>query len=285
VQSIKNALIRHPLAAFFLLAYAISWSIELPVILAHLQKGAHLEDGTLLLFLGSFGPSVAALIVSAASEGRAGVRRLLERLLPWRASVAWTLIALYGFLALGLPAITLLGVASVSEALAQLPLALVAVPLNALTSFLVLGPLGEELGWRGYALPRLQAAYGALAGSGVLGLLWAYWHAPLMLFPDWRGDLPVGAFLIAYPLYTIPLTIIFTWVFNGSGGSAFVTTVLHAAFNYTVFFLNHRFDLGRYDALPLLGVMSGLFWLVALGLRAVDGLRLGAERVHSARSK
>jgi membrane protease YdiL (CAAX protease family) len=285
VQSIKNALIRHPLVAFFLLAYAISWLIELPVILAHLQNGAGLGDGTLLLFLGSFGPSLAAVILTAASEGSAGVRALLGRLLPWRVSLVWILIALYGFLALGLPAITLLGAASVSEVLAQLPLALVAVPVNALTSFLVLGPLGEELGWRGYALPRLQAAYGALAGSGVLGLLWAYWHAPLMLFPEWRGDLPVGAFLIVYPLYTIPLTIIFAWVFNGSGGSVFVTTALHAAFNYTVFFLNRRFDLGRYDALPLLAVMSCLFWLVALGLSAVYGPRLGAERIHSARSK
>ena len=113
------------------------------------------------------------MIVSAASEGRAGVRRLLERLLPWRASVAWTLIALYGFLALGLPAITLLGVASVSEALAQLPLALVAVPLNALTSFLVLGPLGEELGWRGLLVPELSKITGFLQLSLISGVIWA----------------------------------------------------------------------------------------------------------------
>jgi membrane protease YdiL (CAAX protease family) len=285
VPSIKNFLIRHPLVTFFFLAYSISWLIELPVILAYLHKGARLGDGTLLLFLGSFGPSVAALILTAVSEGSAGVKALLERLSPWRASLLWYAIALYGFLALGLLAITLWGVSSARDVLSQLPFALVAVPVNALTSFLVLGPLGEELGWRGYALPRLQAAYGALGASGMLGLLWAFWHAPLMLFPEWRGGLPVGAFLAVYPLYTIPLTIIFTWAFNGSSESVLIATVFHAAFNYTVFFLNQRFALGEYDTLQLLGVMSGLFWLVAVALIAFYGPGLGSERVHVARSK
>jgi membrane protease YdiL (CAAX protease family) len=285
VQSVKDILIRHPLATFFFLAHSLSWLIELPVILAHLQNGTRLRDGTLLLFLGSFGPSVAALILTAVSEGSTGVKALLERFSPRRAGLVWYAIALYGFPALGLLAITLGGVSSARDVLSQLPFALVAVPVNALTSFLILGPLGEELGWRGYALPRLQAAYGALGASGVLGLLWAFWHAPLMLFPEWRGDLPVWAFLTVYPLYTVPLTIIFTWAFNGSGGSVLIATVFHAGFNYTVFFFNQRFALGGYDTLQLLGVMSGLFWLVAIALIAFYGPSLGWERVHAARSK
>jgi hypothetical protein len=104
-----------------------------------------------------------------------------------------------------------------------------------------------------------------------------------MLFPEWRGDLPIAAFLTVYPLYTIPLSVIFTWAFNGSSGSVLITTVFHAAFNYTVFFLNRRFALGGYGTLQLLGVMSGLFWLVAVALIAVHGPGLGSERFHIAR--
>ena len=263
---IKNTLSGHPLLAFFVLAYGISWSLWLPAVVAHFQNQSTLADGTLFFILGNFGPSLAALFLTAVSNGKVGVRALLGRLLHWRVGVLWYLIALYGFFALGLLSVMLFGVASPQDVLPKLPAGLINVPANALTIFLFLGPLEEELGWRGYALPRLQIDHGALSASVLLGILWAFWHSPLMIFPEWRSDLPIGAFLIAYPLYIIPLAIIFTWVYNNTNGSVFITMVLHAAFNYTVYTLNNWVDLLRYDPHVVQWAINGLLWLVAVAL-------------------
>jgi membrane protease YdiL (CAAX protease family) len=188
----------------------------------------------------------------------------------WRVGFLWYLIALYGFLVLGLLGIMLYGVASPQEVLSKLPQALINVPVNVLI-FVFLGPLGEEMGWRGYALPRLQNGQNALSASVVLGVLWAFWHSPLMVSSEWRSDLPIGAFLIAYPLYIIPLAIIFTSVYNHTGGSVLITTVLHGAFNYTVFALNGTFRFTRYDPLVVQWAINGLLWSVAIALIVISG--------------
>ncbi len=278
MNAVRDILLRRPLAAFFVLACGISWTVWLPAVWAHLQQGAGLEEGALLLFLGGFGPFAAALILSATSDGTVGVKALLKRLVQWRVDFAWYVVALYGFPALGLLTMVISAVASPQEVLSQGPTVLVAIPAYALTSFLVLGPLGEELGWRGYALPRLQVGCTALAASVILGLMWALWHAPLVLLPEWRNDLPVAPFLVLYPLYIIALTIIFTWVYNGAAGSVLITMVLHASFNYTIFFLNRTFGLSRYGPLAVQAVGVGVLWLVAGVLIAASGPKLGLKR-------
>lgn len=271
MNTIKNVLNRHPVGAFFVLACGVSWVMWLPGVVARLQSQTSLEDARLFFTLGSFGPSLAALLLTAASGGKAGVSALLRRLLRWHVGFPWYLVALYGFLALGSLSIMLLGVASPRDVLPKLPVALINVPVSALTVFLFLGPLGEELGWRGYALPRLQADHGALSASVILGLLWAFWHAPLMVFPEWRSDLPIGGFLMAYVLYIIPLTIIFTWVYNQTGGSVLITMVFHSAFNYTVYALDNTFHFTRYDPLVVHWAINGLLWSVAVLLIGVFG--------------
>ncbi len=278
MNSSASLLLRRPLLTFALLACGISWALELPAVLQVYQGGKSLADGALFLFLGSFGPGLAALILSALQGGRAGVKALLQGYLPWRAGFAWYLIALYGFGVLGLLAILLLGVASLQDVLSQLPRALVNIPAHALTTFLILGPLGEELGWRGYALPRLQAGRTALDASLMLGLLWAVWHAPLMLFSEWRGDLPLGGFLLLYPLYIMALSVIFTWVYHSAQASILVVTVLHAAFNYTIFFLDKSFRFTRYDPFVVQGVIAALCGCIAIALIAVYGPDLWPRR-------
>jgi membrane protease YdiL (CAAX protease family) len=266
VRRINRGFGLRPLSAFFLLAYGISWLLWLPAVLGYLLRGVGLADRALLLFLGNFGPFVAALVVTATTGGAAGVQALLQRLWRWRVGLHGYLIALYGFPALGLSAVVFLGVASPQHALSDLPGLLVTVPMNVLTIFLVLGPLGEELGWRGFALPRLQVGRSALSASVVLGLLWALWHAPLALLPDWRNGLPLGPFLLLYPLYIIALSIIFTWVYNRTQGSVLIAMLLHSAFNYTVYFLDDLFGIAQYDPLKVLGVTTGVLWLVCLAL-------------------
>jgi membrane protease YdiL (CAAX protease family) len=88
--------------------------------------------------------------------------------------------------------------------------------------------IGEELGWRGYALPALQARHGALLSSVVLGTMWALWHLPLFFNPDlFYSNMP---FVVQLALQ-IPLAILFTWVFNSTGGSVLLAILLHAMVN------------------------------------------------------
>jgi membrane protease YdiL (CAAX protease family) len=98
--------------------------------------------------------------------------------------------------------------------------------LNLAVLFFVGGPLGEETGWRGFALPRLQQRYGALAASLVLGVDWALWHLPNYFIPamnTWTGNLWI------YLGIAVALSVIHTWVYNGTGSSLLLVTLLHAA--------------------------------------------------------
>jgi membrane protease YdiL (CAAX protease family) len=92
----------------------------------------------------------------------------------------------------------------------------------------VLVSLGEEVGWRGYALPALQARYGALVSSVVLGTMWALWHLPLFFNPDmFYSNMP---FVIQLAIQ-VPMAILFTWVFNSTGGSVLLAILLHSMIN------------------------------------------------------
>jgi membrane protease YdiL (CAAX protease family) len=99
------------------------------------------------------------------------------------------------------------------------------------------GPLGEEPGWRGFALPRLQLRYGALRGTLLLGVLWVFWHLPDFLTSAQRGG--PGANLVTlltinFPIFFVmvmSLAIIFTWVFNNTRGSVFTALLLHTSIN------------------------------------------------------
>ena len=275
----RNPLIRRrSLLGYFCLACGISWLLWLPALLARFQGQAAQADNTLLFFLGSFGPLLAALMLTAYSEGVAGVRKLLKYLLKWRVGLIWYAIALYGFLVLGLLTLLVLGISSLQDVLSRLPKALIAVPKNVIAVFLVRGPLGEELGWRGYALPRLEKTRSAWRASLILGVLWSLWHWPLMLIPGWRSDLPIGIFLILYLLYIVPLAVIFTWVYNQTNGSVLITMLLHSAYHYTVFVLDNTFGFSQHDPRAVLGVLCCLFWCVALALVGVFGHDLGLDR-------
>jgi membrane protease YdiL (CAAX protease family) len=107
---------------------------------------------------------------------------------------------------------------------------------------LLLGGVGEELGWRGFALPRLLSKYNPIVSSLILAVPWMLWHTPLALFPDWRGNLPIAHFCLKYALLLLPLTIIFTWFFQKTKGSLLLIIVFHRALNLT--FNNYSSVLG-----------------------------------------
>lgn len=214
---------QYPLLVFFGLTFAISWLCWLPMLL----RG---QPSDWWLHLGTFGPTLAALLLSGVLGGRDGLRQLLRGLLIWRVRPFWYGFSLLATALVVLPAIAahvwLGGAVPVFNDPAQWYLAIVA-----LVYVLLFSVLGEELGWRGYALPRLQHRYSALGASVILGLIWGMWHLPLFFVPgDLHSTLPLSLFL----LQDVGLAILMTWVFNNTRGSLLIALLFHAASNTTL---------------------------------------------------
>jgi uncharacterized protein len=172
---------RYPLVFYFLLAFGFSWAYELTVYRVLLTPGFSLRG--LLLDLGfTLGPTLAAFLMTAVTQGRAGIRQLLSRYVLWRVGIPWYLLVL-----LGVPALLLILILLLPGALAAFHLpGLSFWPtylIGYLTILVIGGPLGEEAGWRGFALPRLQQRSGPLVGTLILGVLWGLWHLPEFFTP------------------------------------------------------------------------------------------------------
>src|SRR5215469_15496259 len=172
---------RYPLVCYFLLAFGFTWTYELTVYRALLTPGFSLRVA--LLDLGfTLGPTLAAFFMTAVTQGRVGMQQLLRRYVLWRAGLRWYLLVL-----LGAPALLLIAVLPLPGALSAFRLPALSFwltyPLLYLLFLVAEGPLGEEPGWRGFALPRLQQRSGPLAGTLLLGILWGLWHLPLFFIP------------------------------------------------------------------------------------------------------
>lgn len=165
---------QHPLLVFFVLAYVISWVILAPLaILGERAASVYLP----LVVMSAFGPALAALVVTRVTEGRDGVRRWASRFARWRVPVGWYLAAfLMPFLLAlaGYGLYLLLGGSPTVDRQWPSPLLFLATVLF----IFFLGGGQEEAGWRGFALPRLQARYSALSSSLILGVIWALSHLP-----------------------------------------------------------------------------------------------------------
>jgi membrane protease YdiL (CAAX protease family) len=214
---------RHPLGTFFGVTFAVTWALWLPLVV--FQDRMPPAPAFLLRLLGSLVPSTVALLLVARLNGRAGVRQMLRRLLHARIGIV-VYAAIIGLTALPLVAAwvgTLFGIPA--------PDVVVTVPgLISLFLFSVFpgSALGEELGWRGFALPRLQAGRSALAATLLVGTAWGIFHLPLFLL-----GLPTRPFGLYPPfaLSCVILSVFYTWMYNRTGGSLFAVVLLHAASN------------------------------------------------------
>ena len=262
-----SVLARRPLFYFFLIAFAGAWLVEAPVVLS--RTGTGLLPYTLptpvvlALIAGATytGPTVAAFVMTWNIQGKAGVRRLLRRYVLWRVNVRW-----YLFVLLVIPASVVLGAIVVPGVAASydpvLPALLLGYPLAFLLTFVLGGPLGEEPGWRGFALPRLQSMHGPLLGSVILGVLWAFWHFPLFWSGVWTPR--TGPNMVMFVVMITALTIVMTWVFNNARGSLLITMLMHASFNtFADRIVVPLFPAPLLDEYPLLPVSVG-FGVVAL---------------------
>jgi membrane protease YdiL (CAAX protease family) len=178
------------------------------------------------------GPTLAAIIMTGITEGKAGLLRLRQRLQQRRAGRQW-----YLFILLGIPALLLLGIVIQPEALASFQgltlRLLVSYPVYFVIVFFGVA-LPEEIGWRGFALPRMQLRYGPLWGTLLLGVLWAFWHLLFFLTPVHGGGPGTGfaTFLTNFSIFflmVMAVAIITTWVFNHTRGSIFISNLVHAS--------------------------------------------------------
>ena len=214
MSSLTSVVKRRPIVAFFVLAIALSWW------------------GWILYAFGlsptpiaSFGPFLAALVVLAVTRGRTGMVSLLGRMVRWRVGFHWYAVAL--LLPIGVTLVAVLSNVFLFGAQAPSSAELGGWS-NLFTLFPILllipgmGGAWEEPGWRGFALPSLQAGRSALVASLILGVLWAFWHLPLLMTGQmswWDIVNIMGS------------TIVLTWVFNSTGGSVLIVMLFHAMNN------------------------------------------------------
>jgi uncharacterized protein len=232
----EGLLARHPMVFFVLIAYAGTWVVWLPFLLSADGLGLLSFSSPLPLVvtggLGTFtGPALAAFIMTGLTEGRAGIRRLLGRIVLWRVGLGWYLFALLGLpVILALGAIVVPGNLASFEPMDPLALLLAYLPFFVYPALIIGGPLGEEPGWRGFALPRLQRRHGPLVGSLILGIIWTFWHVVPVWLASWTAAGMLNMYnLVLYLLFITSWTIVMTWIFNNTKGSVLMAILVHAS--------------------------------------------------------
>src|SRR5215203_7413232 len=246
---------RYPLISFFVLAFVLSWW---PWILYSFDLVPNPIVG--------FGPFLAALLVLALTEGRSGVGGLVRRMVRWRVGLRWYAAALV------LPIVVTLTAAALNVLLLGARPSSSAAELGGWSSFittfflwlLIPGLAGtwEEPGFRGYALPRLQAGRSALVASLILGVLWAFWHSPFVATGE---DIWVDAFL--FPIIWSP---VYAWLFNNASGSVLIVMLFHNMNNsFSSGFVDQMFS--GADSVNQAWLRLALWGLVAIVVVVVYG--------------
>ena len=245
------------LVFFFLLAFGLAWIPAVLLEIFDLKRPDSITDPAAFLFvlfglLGSIGPTLAAFIMTGITEGKLGVKVLWRRFWNRNLSLKWLLVTLLFYDALRLVAnLVARTIDGQAYPFVDLPDPFWTIIPLFLSAFIASG-MGEEFGWRGYALPRFQAKWNALTSSIVLGLIWASWHIPFFFIPG-------------RPLYQrnlwewIPMillsSVLHTWIFNNAKGSVLAAALFHATVNYSPVVLPTQSSVWYYYAVLLFAVI------------------------------
>ena len=250
---------RHPVRAFFALAFAFSWAIMIPLTLSSYGLFPF-PGGVPLLIVMGYGPTFAAIAVTAALGGWPAVRALLARLLIWRVGWRWYAVALLLNGALVLGAIGLYAVlGGVVPAWPEIGPGLL---IDIVITFLVVTLVnGEEIGWRGFALPVMQARWGVPLTVLMLGTIEALFHLPIF-FNNGASEAggQNGTPLLAFVASSVLAMVLFAWLFNNTRGSLLIASMFHGSMNTWS------------NVLPFPAASPSFFWCLAavqLGICAV----------------
>jgi membrane protease YdiL (CAAX protease family) len=259
----RNWIKRHPVAAYYGVTIVFTWAIQLPLV-AVKQGWIDVPIPLWLHYLASFGPTASALVVTAWTTGKRGLTQLWSDVTRWRVGWVWGLFSVLSpVVAFGLsmpivylfkgtwPDLRLLG------AVSYLPrLGLAVLPLWLLTF-----GFGEEIGWRGFALPRLQKTMSVTRATLVLGLMWVLWHAPAFFYHETYQGMG-WITLLGFVFGVLCGAVLLTWLYNGTRGSVLMAALWHGTFD-----LLTASKAGQ-DVIPI--VMSALVIAWALLVANVD---------------
>jgi len=270
VQVKESFIQKYPLVGFFLLAFSLTWIFMITDALGSHQILPFRLPLLLLIVMG-YMPTLAAVIVTRATKGKEGVRALFSKLLIVRVGFRWYAFAVFALAGMYIASIQIYNSIGASPTLPilspQTPphsSVLELVPQIALL-FVIVGIVnGEELAWRGFALPRLQAKYNALTSSLILGVIWTMFHLPLFftVTGSSQADWSFTSFLIS----TVAMTVLYTWMYNNTRGSVLMAYLLHAAANTwsQVFAIDHANQLVNW-------ILTGVLVLTALIVLSTNG--------------
>lgn len=266
--------------AFFGITFAASWGFwALAASVGRVGTSgepAQIALATVLLLLGTFTPALVAITLTTLREGRGATERLLARIVRWDVGARW-----YVFAIALMPVVKLSAALVHRIALGAWP-RFGAEPWRPMAAAILVSTwvqAGEEIGWRGYALPRLAQRFGLGPASLVLGVLWACWHLPLFFVA--AGDTAGQSFPL-YLMQVTALSVVLAWLYWRSGGSLLLVMLLHAAVNNTKDIVPSRVagatDPWTLGASPIGWITVVLLWIVAVWcLARMRGATLPAD--------
>jgi membrane protease YdiL (CAAX protease family) len=225
----SNLFKKYPLAAFYIVALLIGGIFTAPFMASTL--GLMPQIPFIVIFVAAFSASLAAVIITAIISGGPGVKALLGRFLIWRFGLGWWLAALL------LPAVAALGSVLLSGLFGGRPLDVRQLqPVYTLLPLLLIkvvqAGVGEEFGWRGFALPRLQRRHSALVASIIVGVMHGLWHWPLYFVEPMTQyyERVAWGFVPALLIDTVMVTlwsVTYTWLYNNTRGSVLIAAFFH----------------------------------------------------------
>ena len=220
-----------PLLKFFTLTYAATWICWAPAVAISRRTAPNAPEFAVvagaLFLLGTIAPSLVALALTEHAKGRAATLALLGRVFQWQVGLRWYLFAIGFFPAIKLSVALVYHIATGAwPHFGQEPWYLMAAAIVVSTWV----QAGEEIGWRGYALPRMSNRFGLAPASVILGIIWASWHFPLFFVP---GSSTSGQSFPLYLLQVTALSVAMAWLYWRTKGSLLLVMLLHAAVNNT----------------------------------------------------
>jgi len=258
---------------FFLLTFGVSWACWIPIVI--LPIPAHTVSRAVLLFIGILAPALMAIALTAWMEGDKALRTLLAGMFRWEVSGRWYVFAVGYTLSIKLLVTLMYRLATGAwPRFSNVPLYI--IPFAILISTPVQS--GEEIGWRGYALPRLAACLGLGWASIILGIIWACWHLPLFFLPE--SDTYHQSFIV-YITQVTAISVAMAWLWERTGGSLLLTMLMHAAINNTQDIVPAAVPGGTktfgFSASTLSWLATAVLWMCAayflVRMRAVNATR------------
>lgn len=282
MTTIKAFIKRHPVLTYYTLTFAISWGGF--ILLVGPGGFASTSWQTEAVFLPAVlamlaGPSAAGILLTRLVYGRAGLREVLSRLLRWRVGARWYAVALLPAPVLAAAVLFVLSLTSPIFTTADKAAVLLSGIAAGLTTVL------EELGWTGFAVPRLRLRYGVLTTGLIVGVLWGAWHLLQQLFISgtYSGALPLALFLpLSFFSAIAQLTayrVLMVWVYDRTG-SLLVATLMHASLTTSTIFIFTPVATGV-AFLTYTWALAAALWIVVAAVAVANGGQLSRQPLRT----